>query len=52
MFVIGLKERFDKRDAMVLSSSLTGFHVEFVDALKGEDVSKKYRPQVLLDALN
>ncbi|TVY89063.1 hypothetical protein LAWI1_G006225 [Lachnellula willkommii] len=44
VLVIGLKERSDKRDAMVLSSSITGFDVEFMDAMKGEDVSDKAQP--------
>ncbi|TVY30590.1 Procollagen galactosyltransferase [Lachnellula hyalina] len=44
VLVLGLKERTDKRDAMILSSSLTGFEVEFVDAVKGEDVLDKARP--------
>ncbi|TVY14470.1 hypothetical protein LARI1_G007396 [Lachnellula arida] len=44
VLVIGLKERSDKRDAMVLTSSLTGFDVEFMDAMKGEDVSDKAQP--------
>ncbi|TVY53488.1 hypothetical protein LCER1_G005286 [Lachnellula cervina] len=46
VLVIGLKERSDKRDAMVLSSSLTGFDVEFMDAMTGEDVSDKAQPPV------
>ncbi|RAL67175.1 hypothetical protein DID88_007953 [Monilinia fructigena] len=44
VFVIGLPERSDKRDAMILSASLTGFQVEFVDGLLGEHVSDKARP--------
>ncbi|KAB8294116.1 hypothetical protein EYC80_009565 [Monilinia laxa] len=44
VFVIGLPDRSDKRDAMVLSASLTGFHVEFVDGLLGEHVSDRARP--------
>ncbi|ESZ94730.1 glycosyltransferase family 25 protein [Sclerotinia borealis F-4128] len=44
VFVIGLRERSDKRDAMVLSASLTGFEVEFVDGMKGDEISDKARP--------
>ncbi|KAL3417727.1 lps glycosyltransferase [Phlyctema vagabunda] len=44
VFVLGLKERSDKKDAMLLSASLTGFQVEFVDAVKGEEVLDKVRP--------
>jgi hypothetical protein len=38
---IGLPERSDKRDAIILSSSLTGFNVQFLDTPTGEQVSKK-----------
>lgn len=38
VLVVGLPERSDKRDAMVLTSSLTGFHVEWVDGVRGEAV--------------
>jgi len=44
--VLGLKERSDKRDAMVLASSLTGFDVEFLDAVTGDEVSDKVLPLV------
>ena len=48
VLVLGLRERSDKRDAIVLSSSVTGFEVEFVDAVKGDEVSDKARPAVWL----
>ncbi|KAJ8063186.1 hypothetical protein OCU04_008425 [Sclerotinia nivalis] len=48
VFVIGLRERSDKRDAMVLSASLTGFGVEFADGMKGEEVADKAKPPGLL----
>lgn len=48
ILVLGLKDRSDKRDAMVLSSSLTGFEVEFVDAVKGDEITAKARPEVRL----
>lgn len=44
IFVVGLPERTDKRDAMALTSSLTGFHVEWVDGVRGEDVPDKAVP--------
>ncbi|KAI0127982.1 family 25 glycosyltransferase [Xylariales sp. AK1849] len=44
VFVIGLPERSDKRDAIALTSSLTGFHVEFVDGVKGESIPDKAVP--------
>lgn len=50
--VLGLKERSDKRDAMVLASSLTGFDVEFVDGVKGDEVPDKVLPLVCSLHLN
>jgi len=44
VFVIGLPERTDKRDAMTLTSSLTGFNLEFIDGVKGEAVPDKAIP--------
>ncbi|KAK6829552.1 glycosyltransferase family 25 protein [Apiospora arundinis] len=44
IFVIGLPERTDKRDALVLTSSLTGFSVEFVDGVRGDSVPEKAIP--------
>lgn len=44
VLVVGLPERSDKRDAMVLTSSLTGFHVEWVDGVRGEAVVDKALP--------
>ena len=46
ILVIGLPERSDKRDGVVLSASLTGFEVEFFDAVKGDQVLDKTRPPV------
>lgn len=50
--VLGLQGRSDKRDAMVLSSSLTGFEVEFLDAMMGSEVSQKALPSVRLSAFS
>ncbi|KAI4594638.1 hypothetical protein KJ359_007728 [Pestalotiopsis sp. 9143b] len=44
VFVVGLPDRSDKRDAMVLTSAATGFHVEFVDGVKGETIPDKAVP--------
>ncbi|KAK9794276.1 hypothetical protein SCARD494_05853 [Seiridium cardinale] len=44
VFVVGLPERTDKRDAMTLTSSLTGFHVEWVDGVRGETIPDKAVP--------
>jgi GR25 family glycosyltransferase involved in LPS biosynthesis len=44
VFVVGLPERTDKRDAMTLTSALTGFHVDFVDGVKGESIPDKAVP--------
>ncbi|KAI1288911.1 hypothetical protein F5Y03DRAFT_388983 [Xylaria venustula] len=55
IFVVSLPERTDKRDALALTSALTGFHVEFVDGIKGESVPDRAVPpgvdrNVLLEA--
>ncbi|RYP71476.1 hypothetical protein DL770_008124 [Monosporascus sp. CRB-9-2] len=44
VFVVGLPERSDKRDAMALASTLTGFRVEWVDGVNGEQISDKAVP--------
>ncbi|RYP60825.1 hypothetical protein DL771_010357 [Monosporascus sp. 5C6A] len=44
VFVVGLPERSDKRGAMALTSALTGFHVEWVDGVNGEQISDKAVP--------
>lgn len=44
VFVVGLPERTDKRDAMALTSSLTGFDVEWVDGWHGQDIPDKAVP--------
>lgn len=41
---MGLPERSDKRDALTLISTLTGFNIEWVDGVKGEAVSDKALP--------
>lgn len=44
VFVVGLPERSDKRDAIALTSAATGFHVEFVDGIKGDAIPDKAVP--------
>lgn len=44
MLAVGLPERSDKRDALTLISSLTGFKIEWVDGVKGETIKDKAVP--------
>ncbi len=44
IFVVGLPERSDKRDAIALASALTGFRVEWIDGVKGEQIPDKAVP--------
>lgn len=44
VFAVGLPERSDKRDALVLASSLTGFKVDWIDGVRGEQVVDKALP--------
>ncbi|ROW02558.1 hypothetical protein VPNG_07846 [Cytospora leucostoma] len=44
IFVVGLPERSDKRDALTLTAALTGFHVEFIDGVRGESIPDKAVP--------
>ncbi|KUI74014.1 Procollagen galactosyltransferase 1 [Cytospora mali] len=44
IFIVGLPERTDKRDALTLTAALTGFHVEFVDGVRGETIPDKAVP--------
>ncbi|KAL3425304.1 glycosyltransferase family 25 protein [Phlyctema vagabunda] len=45
IFVLSLPERTDKRDGIALGASLSGFQVEFVDGVRGEQMSPKAIPQ-------
>jgi hypothetical protein len=38
VFAVGLPERSDKRDALALISSLTGFNINWIDGVRGESV--------------
>jgi hypothetical protein len=44
IYVVNLRERSDKRDAMTLASSLTNFKIEWRDGVMGEDVPDKAVP--------
>ncbi|KAI1422713.1 hypothetical protein F5Y12DRAFT_761373 [Xylaria sp. FL1777] len=44
IFVVGLPERTDKRDALTVTSALTGFYVEFIDGVKGESIPDRAVP--------
>ncbi|KAI0122332.1 glycosyltransferase family 25 protein [Daldinia grandis] len=44
IFAVGLPERSDKRDAIALTSTLTGFAVDWVDGVRGETVPDKAVP--------
>ncbi|KAL2276192.1 hypothetical protein FJTKL_01254 [Diaporthe vaccinii] len=44
VFVVGLPERTDKRDATSLSAALTGFDIEWVDGVRGESIPDKAVP--------
>ncbi|RYP33889.1 hypothetical protein DL767_004516 [Monosporascus sp. MG133] len=44
VFVVGLPKRSDKRNAMALTSSSTGFHADWGDGVNGEQISDKAVP--------
>ncbi|KAF3056409.1 putative glycosyltransferase family 25 protein [Daldinia childiae] len=44
VFVIGLPERSDKRDALALMSSLTGFRISWIAGVAGNTIPKKALP--------
>ncbi|KAI1206911.1 glycosyltransferase family 25 protein [Annulohypoxylon truncatum] len=44
VFVIGLPERSDKRDALTLMSSLTGFQLSWIDGVLGKAIPDKALP--------
>ena len=46
VLVVGLKERSDRRDVLAVQSTLTGFNVDWVDGVMGEDVPSKALPPV------
>lgn len=44
VFAVGLPERSDKRDALALTSSLTGFRTDWVDGVRGQTILDKALP--------
>ncbi|KAK0113804.1 hypothetical protein ONS95_014053 [Cadophora gregata] len=44
VFAVGLSERSDKRDALTLISSLTGFKIQWIEGVRGESVADKALP--------
>ncbi len=44
IFVVGLPSRTDRRDNMQLQASISGLEIEFIDGVKGGDVSEKAVP--------
>ena len=44
VLVLNMPERSDKRDAMTLVSSLSGFNVEYINGIRGETVLDKALP--------
>ncbi|KAL2072427.1 hypothetical protein VTL71DRAFT_11770 [Oculimacula yallundae] len=44
VFAVGLPERSDKRDALALISSLTGFKIDWIEGVRGEMVVDKALP--------
>ena len=44
VFAVGLPERSDKRDALALTSSLTGFKTDWVDGVRGQTILDKALP--------
>ncbi|KAB5526260.1 glycosyltransferase family 25 protein [Coniochaeta sp. 2T2.1] len=44
IFVVGLPERSDKRDALTLASSLTGFKLDWIPGVRGESIPDKAVP--------
>ena len=48
--MIGLPERSDKRDALSLMASLTGFSLTWIDGVLGKTISDKALPFVSLES--
>jgi hypothetical protein len=44
VFSIGLNERTDKRDALTLMSSLTGFDIEWIEGVRPGNIADKAVP--------
>lgn len=46
ILALGLPERSDRRDTLTLMSSYQNVKLEWMDAVKGEDIKKVARPAV------
>lgn len=46
VFAINLPSRTDKRDALILSSSVTGIHVDWIDGVTPDEIDAKTYPYV------
>ena len=44
ILVLNMPERSDKRDAMSLAASLSGFNVNYIDGVYGETIPNKALP--------
>lgn len=44
VLAIGLSERSDKRDALALTNSLTGFKIYWIDGVRGQSIPNKALP--------
>lgn len=44
VFVINLKDRTDKLDAILLAASLTGVNMDVIEGVRGTDISNKSMP--------
>ena len=51
ILAVSLPERTDHRDGLVLASAVSNLDVEFVDGVRGEDVSRKALPAHFDDSL-
>lgn len=52
MLCINLPSRTDKRDAITLGSSVTDFHVDWIEGVSAEDMDLKAYPPVRLASCN
>ncbi|KAL8881638.1 MAG: hypothetical protein Q9198_001193 [Flavoplaca austrocitrina] len=46
VFVINLRERYDKLDAFTLAASLTGFSYDVIEGVKGTTIVNKTLPSL------
>lgn len=46
IFVLSFPERTDKRDGIVMGASLSGFNFDWIEGVKGSEISEKAVPKV------